>query len=306
MELTIGIAGIKGKVSLCVAQELLKQPNVLVRGYCRNSSRLPAPLTTNPRVNIIQGRVGDAAAVRPFVKGCDVVVCGYLADNDVMLDGQKLLIDLCEEEGVERRYIASDYTIEFAKLKSGQFQKKDPILQIKEYLDTEKVKAVHVLNGIFMETLVSDLTYIREPTETKLRYCGTGDEAWEMTTYKTTGQYVAHGALDREAVGFFRFLGARKSTRQIAAEFKSVYGIEPAVERIGSLDDLYNKAHTNGEQNYILAYMNLILRGQVYLEGEFDNAKYPSVKPMTLTAFFKSHSVSELHQALDKVGQDWD
>ncbi|KAL1614197.1 hypothetical protein SLS54_009915 [Diplodia seriata] len=251
MALTVGIAGITGKISLCVAQELLKHPDVLIRGYCRNPTRLPSPLQTDPRVTITQGQVDDAAAIRSFVTGCDIVVCGYLADNDVMLDGQKLLIDLCEEEGVER-YIASDYTLEFLKLKVGQFQKKDPILQIKEYLDTKKIKAVHVLNGILTETLFSDLAYLWDPEETKFRYYGTGDEAWEMTTYKTTGQYVAHIALDREAVGFFRFLGDRKTTHQIVSEFKSVYGVEPAVERMGSLDDLYNIAHRNGEQDYIL------------------------------------------------------
>jgi hypothetical protein len=158
---------------------------------------------SHPRVAVTEGPHDDEAALRSFVKGCSVVICSYLAENHVMVEGQKILIDLCVEEGVER-YIASAYTLEFPKLEPGQFNKKDPILEIKAYLDTKDIKAVHIMIGLFVETLFSDLFYFWEPKEKKIRYFGSGDEIWELTTYGTTGQYLAAVALDTEAVGFFR------------------------------------------------------------------------------------------------------
>lgn len=203
MVFTVGIAGITARVALCVVQELLKRPDVRIRGYCRNPAKLPAHLLHDPHISLTQGQFDDESALKSFVKGCDVMICTYLADNDVMIEGQKLLIDLCEGEGVER-YISSDYTVEFTQLEAGQFNKKDPILQIKEYLDTKNIKAVHILVGLFMETLFSELFYFWKPKEAKIQYFGSGNEVLELTTYHTTGQYVAAVALDTEAVGFFR------------------------------------------------------------------------------------------------------
>ncbi|KAF2188488.1 NAD(P)-binding protein [Zopfia rhizophila CBS 207.26] len=182
MAFTVGIAGITGKVALCVTRELLKRPNVQIRGYCRNPTRLPLQISNHPRVQLTQGQHDDEATLRSFVKGCDVMICCYLADNDVMVEGQKLLIDLCVEGGVGR-YISSDYTAEFPQLKPGLYRKKDPILQIKEYLDTKNIKAVHILVGLFMETLFSDLFFFWELKESEIRYFGSGDETWELTTY---------------------------------------------------------------------------------------------------------------------------
>ncbi|KAH8666200.1 hypothetical protein BGZ61DRAFT_559078 [Ilyonectria robusta] len=280
MVFTVGIAGITARVALCVVQELLKRPDVRIRGYCRSPAKLPAHLLRDPHVSLTQGQFDDESALKSFVKGCDVMICTYLADIDVMIEGQKLLIDLCEEEGVGR-YISSDYT---------------------EYLDTKNIKAVHILVGLFMETLFSELFYFWEPKEAKIQYYGSGNEVLELTTYHTTGQYVAAVALDTEAVGFFRFLGDRKTTHQIISDFTSVYGTEPAVERLGSLEDLYKQAHQNGEQDYVKVGAYFILKGAVYLKGDLDCARYPDIKPMTLEDFFKQHPVSQLSEALSNVG----
>lgn len=304
MVFTVGIAGITGKVALLVAKYLLQRPNVNIRGYCRSPDRVPPRLLNDPRFTLIQGQVDDVAALREFAKGCDVVACCYLADNDVMVDAQKLLIDICEEQRVDR-YIASDYTLEYAKLQPGQYIKKDPIIRVHDYLKTKKIKAVHVLIGMFVETFFSNLFFFWDDKEKKFRYYGTGNETFELTTYATTAEYVAAIALDTEAVGFLRFLGDTKSSLEVIAEFKSVYGVEPAVERIGSLEDLYAKANEGGEQDFILTGTYLISKGVVNLEKKFDYEKYPDIKPEKVRDFFKRRPLSELAGSLDAVGQEW-
>jgi hypothetical protein len=120
-----------------------------------------------------------------------------------MLRGQTLLIDLCEEEGVSR-YIASDYTADYTKLEFGDIEVKDPMKHVKAYLETkEKVKGVHVLVGLFMETFWNYFGVWDEETKT-LRYWGSGREKWDLTTYGTAAGYVAGVALDSEATGLLK------------------------------------------------------------------------------------------------------
>ncbi|KAI5866148.1 hypothetical protein GGS23DRAFT_555735 [Durotheca rogersii] len=105
MSLTVGIAGIAGKFARELVSALLKYPNVAMKGYCRDPSKVPAALST--RVSLTQGDAFDEAAVGRFVSGCDVVVCCYLGDDKVMTERQTRLVDACAEAGVPR-YVASD------------------------------------------------------------------------------------------------------------------------------------------------------------------------------------------------------
>lgn len=101
MTTTVGIAGITGKFARILASHLLKHSDISTRGYCRNASKVSAPLTSSSQVQIIQGEAFDKERIRTFV------VCCYLGDDNLMLEGQKVLIDACEENKVPR-YIASD------------------------------------------------------------------------------------------------------------------------------------------------------------------------------------------------------
>ncbi|KAH7142938.1 hypothetical protein B0J13DRAFT_585594 [Dactylonectria estremocensis] len=167
MVFTVGIAGITGKFARLVAKRLLDKPDVLIRGYCRNPAKLPAFIASSPRVQVVQGEATDRAALRSFASGSDVVVCCYLGDETLMTQGQKLLIDACEEQGV-KRYV---------------------------HLDAKnKIQGVHVLIGTFMDTFWNPWFQIWRPEERTLRYWGTGEEIWESTPYTNAADFVAQDA----------------------------------------------------------------------------------------------------------------
>lgn len=86
--LTVGLAGITGKLGRLLASKLLERPNVVLRGYARDPSKVPATLASSPRFHLFKGEAFDDRAIRPFVSGCDVVVCAYLGADDLMVDGQ--------------------------------------------------------------------------------------------------------------------------------------------------------------------------------------------------------------------------
>lgn len=202
--ITIGIAGLTGKFARLVASFLLEKPNARIRGYVRDPTKLDSSLASDPRVEVIQGEAFDTTKSRTFVHGCDVVICAYLGDNKLMIEGQKILVDACEAENVPR-YIASDYCLDFTKLEKGQLFPKDPMIEVKEYLDGKKiVKGVHVLIGAFMDTFFSPYFQVWDPESKKLKVWGSEDLVWEMTSYKTAAEYVAAVAVDTKAAGVLK------------------------------------------------------------------------------------------------------
>lgn len=120
-----------------------------------------------------------------------------------MFEAQKVLIDLCEKEGVPR-YIASDYTVEYRKLDPTDMVINFFTNDIVAYLDTKLgVKGVHIMVGLLIETFI-DLFDAWRPEANELRYWGTGNEKLDFTSYQTAAEYVAAVALDPNASGFFK------------------------------------------------------------------------------------------------------
>ena len=202
MTITVGIAGITGKFGGLVLANLLKYPDVNIRGFCRNPSKLSERIGSSAtHIQITQGSSDNVAALNTFVRGADVVICTYLGDRDLMVTGQMLLVDACERHGVPR-YIASDYSLDYTKLEPGQLPAKDPMRTVKEYIETKQnVRGVHVFIGGFMETILSSYFRLWNAGHKAFEYWGSGDEVWESTTYRNAAEYVAAVAVDRGAVG---------------------------------------------------------------------------------------------------------
>lgn len=199
--ITVGLAGITGKFGGLLASHLLANPSVTLRGYCRNQSKVATSLSSSPRVQIFQGDALDKDAIHNFAKGCDVVVCAYLGDDALMVDGQKALIDACEAQGVPR-YVASDWSLDYTKLELGELFPKDPMKHVKAYLETKPaVKGVHILVGGFMDPVFSPPFQILDLANSTLRYWGDGTELWEGTSYNNAAEYTAAAVVNPKAVG---------------------------------------------------------------------------------------------------------
>ncbi|KAI0830392.1 nmrA-like family protein [Hypoxylon sp. FL0890] len=309
MSVTVGIAGITGKFARELASALLKTPDVTIKGYCRDPSKVPQSLAS--KVSLTKGDAFDTSAIRSFVSGCDVVVCCYLGDPKLMADGQKLLIDACAAEGVPR-YVASDWSLDYTKLELGQLFPKDPMIHVKAYLDAQdKVKGVHILVGMFIEVFFGPTFSIYDPSSTTFKYWGTGDEIWEGTTYRNAAEYTAAVCADKNASGILKLVGGRATTREIARSFENVYGVKPKLECQGSLDDLFRHMHElrKKDPQNVFAYMFLffqyyMINGQTLLGPELDNDKYPQVKPVSWEDFMKAVPRDQLPSAYSNVGQN--
>ncbi|KAI1104966.1 nmrA-like family protein [Jackrogersella minutella] len=309
MTFTIGIAGITGKFARELTSILLKTPNVAIKGYCRDPSKVPQSFSS--KVSLARGDAFDAPAVQAFVAGCDVVVCCYLGEPKVMVEGQKLLVDACAAEGVPR-FVASDWSLDYTKLQLGQLFPKDPMIHVKAYLDAQdKVKGVHILVGMFIDNFFSPPFTTYDAASATFKYWGTGNEIWEGTTYRNAAEFTAAVCLDKDAVGIQKLVGGRASFHEIAQSFEQVYGVKPKVERQGSLDDLFNHMHElrKKDPRNIFAYLFLffqyyMVNGQTLIGPELDNDKYPQVKPVSWEDYFRIVPKNQLQTALSSVGQN--
>ncbi|PYI00316.1 nmrA-like family protein [Aspergillus sclerotiicarbonarius CBS 121057] len=283
----VGIAGITGKFARLLATHLLAQ-EASIKGYCRTPSKVPEAIRSSPRVELIQGEAFDREAVRSFVQGCDVVVCCYLGDDKLMVDGQKLLIDACDELQVTR-YVASDWALDYTKLQLGQLFPKDPMIHVKAYLKTKaNVAGVHVLIGGFMEPVLSPFFDILDPSTMTFRYWGEGDEVMEGTTYDDAARYTAAVTLDPIATGLLRFVGGRASIRDIARSFEKVYGVKPTLERRGSLDDFF--------------FYYYWINGQTFVGPQLDNARYPDINPVDWEGYMSKWPIDKLPTSYFALG----
>ncbi|EWZ81102.1 hypothetical protein NW765_015579 [Fusarium oxysporum] len=302
--LTVGIAGITGKFGRLVASKLLQNPNINLRGYARDPSKVIPSIAESPRVKLFKGEAFDDASIKPFVTGTDVIICAYLGADDLMIDGQKKLIDACDEAGVPR-YIASDWSLDYTKLKLGELFPKDPMIHVKAYLQTKKTtKGVHILIGGFMDPILSPFFSVWDPQTQTLRYWGEGDEPFEGTSYENAAEFTAAIVADKSAIGIKKYLGDRKSIKEIAATFGKVYGVKPNLERLGSLEDLKAKMHALREKNAadVYSYMPLFfmyywINGQTFVGPETDNEQYKEVKPETWEEYLSKRNLEQLPHA---------
>jgi nucleoside-diphosphate-sugar epimerase len=292
---TVAIAGITGKLGTLAAENLLKSSSqVQIRGFCRHKSKVPAELRDNPRVSIVEGQSDDLDAARHAVKGSDVVICCYLGDDNLMINGQKLLIDAAVAEKVPR-FVASDYTLDYRKLELGQLPNKDAMIHVKRYLDDQPIEGVHIMIGAFVETFWSFLQ-VFDGQNYALKYWGSGDEKWDLTTYGTSAQYMAAVSLDPTATGFLKFRGDFISLKEVAKLLEKRYGSPPELVCLGSMDQLRQRVDAarsidNRAFDVLpLFYVYYIQNGQTLL-GDVDNQRYPWVKPETMEDFLNANDV---------------
>ncbi|KAF2175834.1 NAD(P)-binding protein [Zopfia rhizophila CBS 207.26] len=304
MGIVIGIAGITGQFAQLLTLELVKNSGVTLRAYCRNAAKVSQSMSSTPNLEIIQGGAFDREQVSKFVKGCDIVVCCYQGDDELMIDGQKVLIDACEK-GKVPRYMASDWSLDYTKLEFGQLFTKDPMKHVKAYIETKSfVKGVHVLNGVFFETLFNPYFGIYDSETHTFSHWGEPGVLFEGTSYGNSAEFTSRVILNKDAVGVQRFVGDCKSMDDIAQSFEKVYGVKTNVVVKGSARELCemmwnlrNQPSSQPNEYMAMFYQHYMVNEQTYVGPYYDNLKYPDVKAVSYEVFMRGVPLDQLPAA---------
>jgi hypothetical protein len=202
----VAIAGLTGRMGRQITISLLqKHPEIRVHGLVRSIDKVDPAIRQSPNVKLFQASATDAAALHLGLKGASVCICCYFGDFELMTEGQKTLIDACINEKVAR-YIASDWSLDFRGLELGQHPAKDPMKLIQAYLEEKekdgKIKAVHVLNGGFLDMVLAPFAQLLNSKTRTVTYWGSGNESLDLTTIADAAAFTAEVAVDPTAVGF--------------------------------------------------------------------------------------------------------
>ncbi|GKT66964.1 hypothetical protein ColTof4_12849 [Colletotrichum tofieldiae] len=308
MSIVVGIAGISAKLAQCVTKALQKYQGVTTKGFCRRLEKIPLSALQEYNIEVIQGNFDDEGAVQKFVQGTDIVICCYFGDSDVMTRGQKILIDACAKEGVPR-YIPSDFAVDYTKIPDGELFPKESTKIIKKYLLEKRVAGVHILVGGLLETFWSEYFEVYDANTRTASYWGTGEEKWDLTTFETAAAYAAALAVDKQAVGVFRFRGDCKSIFEMKEAYDKVYQSPLQLKRLGSLADLYNAVlniHKKDPNNLAAwgpkAFIYWCTNGVAHLGDELDNNKYSYIVPTNVEDFLKAQKNRDIAIAYQKIG----
>jgi hypothetical protein len=114
---------------------------------------------------------------------------------------------------------------------------------------------------------------------------------WIVSTYKISGREVPELTQITITV-----LGDRKSVKEMAHLYQKVYGVEPQIQRMGSLEDLREKMTSIFKENPRNIYAWMGMYYQYYMAngstslGKLDNERYPGVVPKGLETFLKGYT----------------
>lgn len=276
------LVGATGNLGRLIAHELIGQ-GAQVRALVRpgKAGGLAAG------VEAVEGDLLNPDDVSRAVEGVEVVVSSVGNSFEQTVTGQLNLVRASAAAGV-RRFIPSDFSVDYRKLNKGDNANLDMRFPVLEALRASGMQPTSVLNGAFMEVLFADFFPAFDYGERIARIWGDGHQPMDLTTMEDTARYTARVAVDREfQEDALRVAGTVASMRELAA----LLGLKPV--EMGSVDDLKSlieekkRVAQNPWEFIALQYLWAMVSGKGKLD-ELDNGRYPEIVPTGAAAFLEA------------------
>lgn len=233
MSNVIVVAGATGNLGERIVKALLKkraEVRILVR-----------PTSNAEKINNLQ-KIGakvysvnmtNVQEIAEVCKGADCVVSALSGLGDVIIDAQKVLLDAAVTAGV-RRFIPSDFSLDFTNLPAGQNRNLDFRRKFHQYLNTKNIAATSIFNGPFADLLKAEMPMILFKQK-RILYWGNADYRMDFTTMDDTAEFTAKAALDESTPRFLKIAGDRITARELATVMTDITGTNFRLFRPGGL-----------------------------------------------------------------------
>ena len=300
-KLTVLVAGSAGMLGSKIVSALLDKGNLDVRAMVRfrEAEATPTSNDTNPEkrqkidamkakgATIVEGDVMQLETLLPACAGIDVVVSA-IGNNEVTVPGQKNLIDAAKQQGV-KRFIPSDYSVDYRKLDYGDNDNLDKRKEVFEYLQHSGLEYTLVLNGAFMDSIAYMPLFDLE--HQTFQYWGDGETPMDFTTTDDTAKYVAEAVSDSSLVNMaLEVAGDTLTAKQLRAAYGEATGTKLTEKQLGSVPEFQawitaKKASASSLEEYVYhQYIYAMVSGKGKLD-RIENDRYPQIKPMTVRQF---------------------
>lgn len=197
---TVLVVGSTGMLGFKIVSVLVDKGNIDVKAMVRSvndsnaENRQKIDAMKARGVAIVEGDLMQPETLLRVCEGVDVVVSA-VGNNDVTVPGQKHLIDAATQRGV-KRFIPSDYSVDYRKLDYGDNDNLDMRKQVFEYLQQSGLEYTLILNGAFMDNVGTPYTPQFDLEHQTFQYWGDGDTPLDFTTTDDTAKYVAEAVTD--------------------------------------------------------------------------------------------------------------
>lgn len=159
MEKIIVVAGATGNLGTRISKAL-REKDAIVHALVRsNSDAGKIKELENLGVKIV---IVDYSSIQQLTDACinaHCVISALSGLREVIIDGQKRLLNAVIAAGV-KRFIPSDFSIDFTRLKDGENRNLDLRREFHRYLDQTTIAATSIFNGTFMDMLTDKIPMI--------------------------------------------------------------------------------------------------------------------------------------------------
>ena len=279
------MAGATGDLGHRIAQALLKR-GAVVRALVR-------PGNTKPEVaqlrglgaEIVEVNFDSVTALTKACAGAACVVSALSGLRDVIVNGQKRLLDAAVAAGVPR-FIPSDFCIDYTKLPNGSNRNLDLRREFNQRLDQAPIQATSILNGMFTDLLTGQAPVVLFGPR-RVLYYGDADQPLDFTTIANTAEFTAAAALDPTTSRYLRVAGEVASIRGLQKAASEATGAQFKLFRVGGLWVLgtlmkVTKALMPAHDDVFppwqgMQYLHNMFSGLPKL-APLDNARYPDIR----------------------------
>ena len=282
---TIVLAGATGDLGFRIAQALLKR-GAAVRALVRAGNTKPeVTLLRDLGADIIEVDFNSVTALTNACAGAACVVSALSGLRDVIVDGQKRLLDAAVAAGVPR-FIPSDYSIDYTKLSNGSNRNLDLRREFNQRLDQAPIQATSILNGMFTDLLTGQAPVVLFGVK-RVLYYGDADQPLDFTTTANTAEFTAAAALDPTTPRYLRVAGEVATVRGLQAAATAATGQPFKLLRVGPLGVLGAMIKVTKALMPTTEEVFPPWQGMQYLHNMFtglpkltplDNARYPDIR----------------------------
>jgi len=294
-KLTVLVVGSTGMLGSKIVAALLDKGDVDVRAMVRSSNdsnaenRQKIEAMQARGMAIIEGDLMQPETLLPVCEGVDVVVSA-VGNNQVTVPGQKNLIDAAKQQGV-KRFIPSDYSVDYRKLDYGDNDNLDKRKEVFEYLQQSGLEYTLILNGAFMDNVGTPYMPQFDLEHQTFQYWGDGETPLDFTTTDDTAKYVAEAVTDPDLANTaLEVAGDVLTAKQLKAAYEEATGNQLAEKPLGSVTELQawianKKPSASSPLEYVSQqYEYTMVSGKGKLD-RIQNDRYPQIKPLTIKQF---------------------
>jgi hypothetical protein len=246
----IVVAGANGRTGKLVCDSLLSRSRVagqpvLVRGLVRKGSSHPVPSAIDGDQQLVFESVDYDSDddLNRVCAGAYAVVSTLQGVEDVLVGVQSKLLRAAIKGGA-RRFIPSDYSIDFTVLPRGTNRNFEIRLAFHESAARiiketgSSIALTTIFQGAFTELFSSGRVLV-DFKKRRVIYFGSPDTQMDFTTWADTAEYTAAVALDANPTPFKLCIsGARLTPTQVQQLASRVTGVDFALKRMASIGGL--------------------------------------------------------------------